>query len=65
MSIDNLRVGKSYFLRNYQETASFMVLEASGEKDFVVKDLLTLEIYKLSHLIRYGIGNDFELRELD
>lgn len=65
MSIDNLRVGKNYFIRNYSETTSFTVLEASEEKDFIIKDLLTLEIYKLSHLIRYGIGSDFELRELD
>lgn len=65
MSLDNLRVGKNYFLKNFGETTSFMVLEASGERDFIVKDLLTLEIYRLSQLIRFGMGEDFDLRELD
>lgn len=65
MSIDNVRVGKNYFLRNFGETTSFSVLEAAGEKDFVIKDLLTLEIYNFSQLIKYGMGEDFDLRELD
>lgn len=65
MSIDNLRVGKSYFLKNYGETTSFLVLERLGEKDFKIKDLLSMEVYQLSDLIKYGIGDDFDLRELN
>ena len=65
MSIDNLRVGKNYFLRNFGETTSFTVLETTGEQDFLIKDLLSLEIYKLSLLIKYGMGEDFDLREID
>ena len=64
MSIDNMRVGKNYFLRNYGETSSFLILETAGSNDFKVKDLLSLEIYSFGHLIQYGIGEDFELYEI-
>jgi len=64
MSIDNMRVGKNYFLRNYGETTSFLVLETMGVNDYRIKDLLTLEMYQFSNLIHYGIGEDFELYEL-
>ncbi len=65
MSIDNLRIGKTYFLRNYGETSSFLVMESTGESDFKLKDLLTMEVYLLSDLLKYGVGNDFDLYELD
>ena len=64
MSLDNLRIGKNYFLRNFGEKTSFSVLERTGVDDFKIKDLLTLEIYALGELIRYGIGEDFELYEI-
>lgn len=64
MSIDNMRVGKNYFLRNYGETTSFFVLETIGVNDYKIKDLLTLEIYRFHNLIQYGIGEDFELYEI-
>ncbi len=64
MSIDNMKIGKCYFMRNYGETTSFTVLEAL-ENDFRIKDLLSLELYKFSDLIRYGQGPDFDLYELD
>jgi hypothetical protein len=65
MSIDNLRIGKNYFLRNFGETSSFVVLETIGKDDFRLKDLLTMEMYLLSDLIRFGMGSDFDLYELD
>jgi len=64
MSIDNMRIGKNYFIRNHGEKTSFTVLETAGENDFVIKDLLTLETYHFGQLITYGIGEDFELYEL-
>lgn len=64
MSLDNMRIGKNYFLRNHGEKTSFSVLETSGGNDFKIKDLLTLEIYQFGELLRYGIGDDFELYEL-
>jgi len=64
MSIDNMRVGKNYFIQNHGEKTSFSVLETAGVNDFIVKDLLTLETYQFGQLIQYGIGEDFELYEL-
>ncbi|HBH24215.1 MAG TPA: hypothetical protein DDY13_12425 [Cytophagales bacterium] len=65
MSLDNIRIGKCYFIRNHGESTSFVALESIGENDFKIKDLLSLEIYPLSQLIKYGFGNDFELRETE
>ena len=65
MSINNLKVGQCYFIKNHGESTSFMVLEMVGEEDFRIKDLLSLEVYQLSDLLKYGRGNDFELNELD
>ena len=65
MSPDNLRVGKCYFLQNHGESTSFIVLESIGADDFRIKDLLSLEIYTFNGLIRYGIGPDFVLHEID
>jgi len=62
--INNLRVGKCYFLKNFGETTSFMVLHKTEEDDFQIKDLLSLEIYSFSKLIIFGRGNDFELKEI-
>lgn len=64
MSIDNMRIGKRYFLKNHGERTSFLVLEAEGRNNFRIKDLLTLEIYLFGELIQYGIGEDFELFEI-
>ena len=64
MSIDNLRIGKTYFLRNHGEKTSFIVLDTEENDNFRIKDLLSLEIYYFSQLIEYGIGEDFELFEI-
>ena len=64
MSFDNMRVGKKYYLKNHGETTSFSVLQTTGQDDFRIKDLLSLEEYSFGSLILYGIGNDFELYEI-
>jgi len=64
MSIDNMRVGKNYFIKNHGETTSFSVLETIDTRDFKIKDLLSLEIYSFGLLIEYGFGADFELFEI-
>lgn len=63
-SIDTLRVGKKYYLKNFGEVSEFQILESTGENDFKVKDLTTLEVYYLSDLIKYGRSDDFELDEI-
>lgn len=64
ISIDNLRIGLRYHLKNYGENTDFEVLEKTAENDFKVKDLHTLETYHFQDLIRYGIAKDYELEEI-
>lgn len=64
MSFDNIRVGKKYYLSNYGEESRFVVLEALGNENFKVKDLISMDIYELQDLVKYGTSNDFELLEM-
>lgn len=64
LSFDVLRTGKKYRLINYGETHEFVVENILSNGDFNVKDLLTLERYRLKELISYGKGKDFLLEEL-
>jgi hypothetical protein len=65
LAFDVLRVGKKYKLVNYGETHEFEVESILANRDLKVKDLFTLERYFLKDLIKYGKGNDFEIRELN
>lgn len=64
ISIDNLRVGLRYHLKNYGEVVDFEVMEKTAENDFKLKDIHTLETYHFQDLIRYGIAKDYELEEI-
>ena len=64
LAFSSLRVGSKYKLINYGESTDFVIEKVLGN-DFAVKDLLTLERYKLKDLIKFGKGKDFEIRELD
>lgn len=65
ISIANLRVGKKYFLMNFGDRYEFKVLRNINGSDFRVRDLISMENYKISDLIFFGRGNDFEIRELE
>lgn len=64
ISFDVLRAGKKYRLTNYGETHDFVVEQVLANGDFTVKDLLTLERYRLTDLIKYGKGRDFLLEDI-
>ncbi len=64
LSFDNLQTGHNYFLRNYGEETSFVVLDILDDGNLKVKHLETLEIFMLHELIRYGRGNDYDLFEI-
>lgn len=59
-----MRYGKKYRLVNFGELYEFEVLEVKGGDQFLLKDLFTLETYTMEELIRYGKGEDFEIREM-
>lgn len=65
LSFDVLRTGKKYRLVNFGETHEFVVENILGNGDFKVKDLLTLERFRLTELVTYGKGKDFLLEELE
>jgi len=64
LSFDVLRTGKKYRLVNFGEQHEFIVENILGNGDFKVKDLLTLEHYRLKELVTYGRGKDFLLEEI-
>lgn len=64
LSYSSLRAGKQYWLKNFGERYEFEILEILHSQDFFIKDLTSLEQYKLSELTQYGTGKDFEIREL-
>ena len=63
ISFSSLRVGRSYWLKNHGEIYYFEILEILHPLDFVLKDSNTLERYKMSDIIQFGRGEDFEIRE--
>ena len=63
-SLEVLRVGKKYRLKNFGEVHEFEIEARLGAQDYKVKDLLTLERYRLKELINYGKGMDFEVEEI-
>ncbi len=63
ISFDNIRVGRRYRMVNFSETYEFVVEKNLGNDNFDLKDIHTLEPYRLQELIQYGRGEDFEIRE--
>jgi hypothetical protein len=65
LALSSLRVGKKYRLINFGDTNDFVIERVVGSNDFAVKDLLTLERYRLKDLYKFGKGKDFEIQELE
>ena len=64
LSFDVLRNGKKYRLINHGDQYDFVIEHIIGNGDFKVKDIHTLERYQLKEVLKFGIGKDFEIREL-
>lgn len=65
LSFDVLRVGKKYRLVNFGDRFDFEIERILTNGDFKVKDIHTLERYRLKETIQFGQGKDFEIQELD
>ena len=63
ISIDNIRVGHNYVLTNFGEASEFQVLDKLYNGDFKLKDVYSLEEYKLFDLFQFGKGDDFSILE--
>lgn len=63
-SFNNLRIGKKFRLVNFGEISEFEVVEIMGNGDCLLKDINTLEPYKLYDLMSFGRGDDFDIEDL-
>ncbi len=64
LAFNSMRYGKRYRLINFGEKYEFEVVDINVGDEFTLKDLFTLEEYKMSDLTRFGKGEDFEIREI-
>ncbi|MFY0688629.1 MAG: hypothetical protein JXQ90_15750 [Cyclobacteriaceae bacterium] len=64
LSFSSLRVGERYWAVNFRERFEFELIEIVNPGEFVLKDVHTLELLKMSDILRFGKGKDFEIREL-
>ena len=65
MAFDALRVGRRYRLTNYGEIREFVVVRRLSDRNYLIKDRITLEQYELADLVRYGTGRDYDLDEIN
>lgn len=65
MAFDALRVGRTYRLTNYGEVREFVVMKRLSGQNYLIKDRISLEQYELADLVRYGVGKDYDLDEIN
>jgi hypothetical protein len=64
LSLDVLRVGKQYRVINFSDRHDIVIEQMLPDGDFLVKDIHTLERYRLKEIYKFGKGKDFEIRDL-
>lgn len=65
IAFDGLRVGQTYRLTNYGDTREFKVMKRLSDRNYLVKDKISLEQYELQELVRYGTGRDYDLDQIN
>lgn len=63
LAYSSLRTGKTYRLTNFGEIYEFRLMKILP-RDFILKDLTTLEEYRMSRITQFGKGDDFEILEI-
>lgn len=63
LAYSSLRTGKKYRLTNFGDLYEFRLMKILP-RDFLLKDLTTLEEYRMSQLTQFGKGPDFEILEI-
>jgi len=51
-------------MRNFGEETTFVIVDIPAEGECLVKHLDTLDLFYLSELVQFGIGDDYELYEI-
>jgi hypothetical protein len=65
IAVNTMRLGKRYRLINFSQITEFEVMESIDEENFKIKDINHLEELEFQDLVRYGMGDDYDLIELD
>ena len=65
LAINSLRVGHTYYIRNYDEIKIFELVQITPDEKYMGKDVETLEIFDLDEITRYGFGKDYDLIEYE
>lgn len=64
LAYSSMRVGKRYRLINYGEKTEFILKEVFPRDEYRLQEINSLEELYMSDLVKYGKGEDFELREI-
>ena len=64
LAISSLQTGHRYIIQNYGEKVEFEVVDLQDDGDVKARHLLTLEVFMLSEITRYGKGDDYDLQEI-
>ena len=65
ISPDVFRTGKKYRMVNFGDSYEFTIEKFVGQKDYLLKDIHTLETYNYLDLIRFGVSKDYLLEEIE
>lgn len=65
LSLDVLRVGKRYRIINFSDRHDVVIEQMLPDGDFMVKDIHTLEHFRLKEIYTFGKGKDFEIRDIN
>ena len=63
IALNSMRANQDYVLTNYGEKYEFTVVTILSNTEFELRDINSLDIYKMSELIGQGKGKDFSLWE--
>ena len=64
LSYSSLRVRELYTIVNHGERYDVEVVSILSSKDFLLKDIHTLETIKMSEITQFGKGKDWLITEL-